>query len=45
MKKISTTVAIITGLALSMPCSMLKAGNPARAGQAGATELLIDPWP
>jgi hypothetical protein len=35
-------------LALTLPfvcVSSVKAGNPDRAGQAGATELLINPWP
>ena len=38
---------IITGIVLALliiPVSLLKAGNPDRAGQAGATELLINPW-
>ncbi len=29
---------------LSIPTGIVKAGNPDRAGQAGATELLINPW-
>lgn len=31
-------------LLLIIPVGILKAGNPDRAGQAGATELLINPW-
>ncbi len=31
-------------LLLIIPVALLKAGNPDRAGQAGATELLINPW-
>ena len=30
--------------AFIIPSGMVKAGNPDRAGQAGATELLINPW-
>lgn len=29
---------------LSIPSGVVKAGNPDRIGQAGATELLINPW-
>jgi len=29
---------------LSIPSGIVKAGNPDRIGQAGATELLINPW-
>lgn len=38
---------IIIGIVLALlitPVGLLKAGNPDRAGQAGATELLINPW-
>ncbi len=31
-------------LTLLIPSAKVKAGNPDRAGQAGATELLINPW-
>jgi hypothetical protein len=31
-------------LSLVLPMGNVKAGNPDRAGQAGATELLINPW-
>ncbi|MEO0311957.1 MAG: hypothetical protein RIQ89_1614 [Bacteroidota bacterium] len=31
-------------VATSMFCNVALAGNPDRAGQAGATELLINPW-
>jgi len=31
-------------LSLVIPVGIVKAGNPDRAGQAGATELLINPW-
>ncbi len=44
MKKKSTVAAIIMSLATGYYCTDLKAGNPGRAGQAGASELLIDPW-
>jgi hypothetical protein len=44
MKKRSTVVAIITGVGFGLLCSYAKAGNPERAGQAGASELLINPW-
>ena len=36
------TVAL--SLAAILPVVSVKAGNPDRAGQAGATELLINPW-
>jgi len=38
------TYKIVLFLALSIPLVSI-AGNPDRAGQAGATELLINPWP
>ncbi len=44
MKKTSTTVAIITGLAVFASVIGVKAGDPSRTAQAGATELLINPW-
>jgi hypothetical protein len=44
MKKKSTVAAILMSFAASYYCSEIKAGNPARSGQAGASELLIDPW-
>lgn len=34
----------LKGLSLVMICSTLFAGNPERAGQAGATQLLINPY-
>ena len=36
-------VAVIL-FSLVAPYGKLKAGNPDRAGQAGASELLINPW-
>lgn len=42
MKKIVTLV-ILTTIVL-LPAQLSKAGNKDRAGQAGATELLINPW-
>jgi len=44
MKNKSTVAAIVMSLAVSYYCSETKAGDPGRAGQAGASELLIDPW-
>jgi hypothetical protein len=44
MKNKSTVAAIIMGLTINFYCSETKAGDPGRAGQAGASELLIDPW-
>src|SRR5690348_18011416 len=44
MKNRSTILAVAAGLAVSLFCAEAKAGNPARAGQAGASEILIDPW-
>ncbi len=38
MKKIFTLIAIVTGM-----CSLF-AGNPDRQGEAGAYELLMNPW-
>lgn len=40
--KISSLVAL-AGL-FALPVNTLVAGNPDRAGQAGATQLLINPW-
>ncbi len=40
--KLLATVAF-TGL-VTIPASKILAGNPDRAGQAGATQLLINPW-
>ncbi|GIV29734.1 MAG: hypothetical protein KatS3mg028_0800 [Bacteroidia bacterium] len=34
---------LLTGLSILMVCSA-QAGNPERAGQAGATQLLINPY-
>lgn len=45
MRKSYTGKIIKTALlAILAPVGMLYAGNPDRAGQAGATELLINPW-
>ncbi len=44
MKNKSTVAAIMMSFAASFYCSEMKAGNPGRSGQAGAQELLIDPW-
>ena len=44
MKNKSTVAAIMMGLTISYYCSETKAGDPGRSGQAGASELLIDPW-
>ncbi|MDQ3072680.1 MAG: DUF3308 domain-containing protein, partial [Bacteroidota bacterium] len=41
MKKILTTIA---AAALIMGGFNAEAGNPKRSGQAGATQLLINPW-
>lgn len=37
-------IGVAVGLSLCLFCVEVKAGNPARAGEEGATELLIDPW-
>jgi len=42
--KRTSTAAIMAAVAVCISAGSLKAGNPARTGQAGATELLIDPW-
>ena len=44
MKNKSTVAAIMISFAASFNCSEMKAGNPGRSGQAGASELLFDPW-
>lgn len=44
MKNKSTVAAILMSFAASYYCSEMKAGNPGRSGQAGASELLVDPW-
>jgi hypothetical protein len=44
MKNRNTLIAIMAGLSAFMFSPLAKAGNPARAGQAGASELLVDPW-
>lgn len=36
-------LAVLAGIC-SLPVNQLVAGNPDRAGQAGATQLLINPW-
>jgi len=41
-RKLTLAVAVTCSLVMNMP--MAKAGNPDRAGEAGATELLINPW-
>ena len=43
MKKETLPLLLAGALLLTGPV-ILKAGNPDRAGQAGATELLINPW-
>ncbi len=45
MRKSYTGKIIKTALlAILVPAGIALAGNPDRAGQAGATELLINPW-
>jgi len=44
MKNKSTVAAIVMSLTVSYYCNEIKAGDPGRSGQAGASELLIDPW-
>lgn len=44
MKKRSTFLAVFAGFAVFLFAAGAEAGNPARTGQAGASELLIDPW-
>ncbi|MGP8214479.1 MAG: PorV/PorQ family protein [Bacteroidia bacterium] len=44
MKKIFTAAAIMTGVAVCFSVMDVKAGDPSRTGQAGASELLINPW-
>ena len=44
MKKRSTLLTVFAGVSVFLLCANAKAGNPARSGQAGASELLIDPW-
>ena len=45
MKSFYKYIAAITfSVALLLPSYNLLAGNPDRSGQAGASELLINPW-
>src|ERR1044071_2696076 len=44
MKHFYKYIIALTIASIVLPCVKLKAGNPDRAGQAGATELLINPW-
>lgn len=44
MKKTSTTLAILTGIAVCASIIGAKAGDPTRTAQSGASELLINPW-
>lgn len=43
-KSYTVRIIRIALIALLAPVSVAMAGNPDRAGQAGATELLINPW-
>ena len=45
MKQINNRIKVIALIALILlPLNTIFAGNPQRAGQAGASELLINPW-
>ena len=44
MKQINNWIKAVAIIALMLPFSHAFAGNPQRAGQAGASELLINPW-
>src|SRR3954467_7263299 len=45
MKHFYKLIGVLTVTAVSLlPSAKLIAGNPDRSGQAGATELLINPW-
>ena len=44
MKEINKAIKIFLLIILILPWNELLAGNPQRAGQAGASELLINPW-
>lgn len=45
MKKVlKSSVQVVIAAALLAPVSSAFAGNPDRVGQAGATQLLINPW-
>ena len=44
MKKYCKLFAPVTLAALLLASDTITAGNPDRAGQAGATQLLINPW-
>lgn len=44
MKKYCKLFAPVTLAAIMLATDTITAGNPDRAGQAGATELLINPW-
>ncbi|MDA8535552.1 PorV/PorQ family protein [Flavobacteriales bacterium] len=44
MKQINNWIKAVAIIALMLPFNNSFAGNPQRAGQAGASELLINPW-
>jgi hypothetical protein len=44
MKQINNWIKAVVIIALMLPFNNSFAGNPQRAGQAGASELLINPW-
>ncbi len=44
MKEINKKIKIFLLIILILPLNQLLAGNPQRSGQAGAAELLINPW-
>ena len=44
MKQINNWIKAAAVIALMLPFNNSFAGNPQRAGQAGASELLINPW-
>jgi hypothetical protein len=44
MKKSYKLIAVAIAGIFTLNCNYVSAGNPDRAGQSGATELLINPW-
>tara|TARA_B100000767_G_scaffold58737_1_gene54467 strand:- start:117 stop:1178 length:1062 start_codon:yes stop_codon:yes gene_type:complete len=44
MKQINNWIKAVAIIALMLPFNNSFSGNPQRAGQAGASELLINPW-
>lgn len=44
INRVKMKYQLVSGLAILMACSNVYAGNPERAGQAGASQLLVNPY-